>query len=349
MISLQQIADQLQISRVTVSKVVNNKPGVGLRTRKRILECLFNNGYTKIDSELFAEFGIVEQIRGKAALQTIAVVATEPHFARFWLRILNGISSTLSSQDHQLSYYFLTRDEEKSHKIPQSLLQGNTDGMIVLNVYDNETITELQKIAIPCVFLDASPQALRKNFQSDLLIIEGYRTIWQIAENLLQQGCRDIGFIGDIEYSESIRHRWAGFRDVMQHYSMALRREFCLLSEPLSHFYNQKNFNEAISAMPGLPRAFICANDFIAYMLLKYLRENNYSVPGDVLVSGFDNIGNSLDDSIPFSLTTVAVDAEYIGCRLAEQILLRLRRPSMRLETIHIEPNVIYGTSTQSF
>lgn len=100
----------------------------------------------------------------------------------------------------------------------------------------------------------------------------------------------------------------------------------------------------ALQKLGKQPQAWVCANDHIAYMVLQFLLENGQDVPGDIAITGFDNIPNPLMPR--FRLTTVSVDAWYIGYRLVSQLLMRLQHPAIPFEVVHIEPEIIYGDST---
>lgn len=74
-------------------------------------------------------------------------------------------------------------------------------------------------------------------------------------------------------------------------------------------------------AMLGVPRptAVICLNDHVAIGVLREIREHGLSVPEDVSVVGFDNIG--LSEYTNPSLTTVHVPRDYLGRLAMERIL----------------------------
>ena len=55
-----------------------------------------------------------------------------------------------------------------------------------------------------------------------------------------------------------------------------------------------------------IPQAVVCGNDYMAMGLIRELAKHGYSVPGDVIVTGFDNITDWCAD-VP-SLTTVQPD-----------------------------------------
>lgn len=60
----------------------------------------------------------------------------------------------------------------------------------------------------------------------------------------------------------------------------------------------------------GSVKAVICASDDIALSAIRYFTDNNIDVPGDVMVSGFDNTGNNYF-SVPY-LTTINWDLEQL-------------------------------------
>ena len=100
-----------------------------------------------------------------------------------------------------------------------------------------------------------------------------------------------------------------------------------------------------LNSLTSMPEAFVCASDFVADIVCKALTENGYSIPDDIMVSGFDN---QSDISYPVPLTTANVNSENFGVRLARQALYRIQHPKAYRELIYICPEVIFRESTKA-
>jgi LacI family transcriptional regulator len=96
--------------------------------------------------------------------------------------------------------------------------------------------------------------------------------------------------------------------------------------------------------LPQLPQVFFCANDFLAIPALKALRKLNYSVPGDILLCGFDNSIES--QIIEPALSTINIPSHSMGYIAADLILSRIEFPDMPYRTTYIKTNVLFREST---
>ena len=93
-----------------------------------------------------------------------------------------------------------------------------------------------------------------------------------------------------------------------------------------------------------MPQAFVCASDYVAHFVIKYLNANNYNVPEDVAVSGYDGTTEYIDQAD--YLTTVQVQIRELGKRLVNQLLYRINNPESPFEATHIYSKLRYGEST---
>lgn len=339
-VAIKDIADQLRLSRITVSKVINDKPGVSLETRKKVIRKLVECGYDKLNEK---QLGLVEEHREEPS-KCIAVVAIAPDFSEFWLKIINSISRALNETRYDFIYSILVQNEEKKYVLPKLIDPQHVSGAIVINVYDDPVIRSLIDLGIPTVFLDTTPNMFQQDPGGDLVLLDGTRSIFEITSHIISKGAAQLGFIGDITYSKTILDRWEGFKKALAAYKIPMDPGLCFTSSSRCHFYEREEIVDILRDVARLPQAFVCGNDFIAFMLIDYLKERGLRVPEDVLVSGYDNIREKI--TADSHLTTVQVDTEILGRRLVRQVLMRIETPGMPKEIIYIEPDIIYRRST---
>lgn len=348
------IAVHLDISRNTVSKVMNDRGNVSDRVRKQVIEASVELGYTKIPSRLLEEYEMmrveVEDTQKKS--KNILVIATSPDFSTFWGKIINGITTQLAEEGYNCLYNFLTFDQEKNFEVPEMLKQDNIAGIIVMNVYNTETVKKITNIGIPAVYYDMPLALEMTELKADVIVVEGRKSIYNITSHLISQNDKLLGFIGDISYCKSIEERWRGFIRAHNDKGIKIHSEHCFIGKKKGHLYFDREIEGIIENLikegAVLPNGFVCANDDIAYRAIKELKKHGYRVPEDIRISGFDDIDVSeTDDKI---LTTVKINIKGIGERLAEKIIWRINQPSHRdrdYEVIKIVGKVEFRASTQ--
>lgn len=142
-----------------------------------------------------------------------------------------------------------------------------------------------------------------------------------VAEHLLQQGHRRIAFLTDDVFAETVQHRWHG-------YALALETAGVPVDSRLSLFFfgiHEPFFTTGLRILLALgkdaPTAVICSNDLVAFMLLRFLRDEGVRVPDDVAVTGY---GNAMPDyGEAMALTSVNQPFEELGRRAATTLLER--------------------------
>lgn len=342
-VSLQQVADELGISRMTVSKVINNKPGVSDETRRIVAAKLVSCGHKKV-SEHIVKTATYADAAPTDDRYNIAVVATEPDFSDFWMNIINRISKEVTARGYNFVYDVLTKQQAEDFVLPHNLQKGKMHGIIVINLYEDKAIDALIATEIPIVFFDITPDKAKYGMDSDVVLLEGKRTVYNLTCHLISKGYRRIGFVGDIFYSKTILDRYLGFRRACEEHDIDIDPELEITHSHKRHFYSDDEVPHFISGMKELPEAFVCANDTIAINLMEYLFEKGYKIPEDIAITGYDGIrGTLFRQDI---LTTALVDTFALGTRLVKQILYRMDNPDAPKETIYIEPVIRLGKST---
>ena len=197
----------------------------------------------------------------------------------------------------------------------------------------------LSSLPIPKVFLDTVPSVPYNQLHGDLLIIEGRDLIRQITSNLLRHGCRKLSFIGDVEYAQTNKERYEGFLDALHEHgiipnpslyltgSLGLRTHY----EEISHF---------LDFLPTMPDGIVCASDYIAHFIQRYLEEKGIDPEGRIVLTGFDN--NSEYLNVADRITTVDVKPKTIGSRLATKILFAIEHPKAAPEVSYVSSEVLY-------
>ena len=97
--------------------------------------------------------------------------------------------------------------------------------------------------------------------------------------------------------------------------------------------------------MPLLPDAFICANDYLAVHMMNAIKKKGLSIPGDVMVTGFD--GTSQSALVDPPLTTVQIPSVEIGRMAAGLLLERIRNPELPFSWTHIRTTPVWRSTTR--
>ncbi len=329
-ITMKDIADALNISRVTVSKAFNNQAGVSDALRELIFAKAKELGYAKLP------YQIMEQSQEEQ--RTISLVVSRPDSALFWTNIIHRMAQELASYNVNLLYTYVPSNYSKDFTLPSILSSGNVDGIVVLNVYSEEILNMINALPVPKVFLDTIPSLTDAQLSGDLLLIEGFRTESKITDLLIQNGHTEIGFLGDIDYAMTNKERYLGYCDCMNKHELIVRSEYCLTGR-IDIFSYDKKLYAFLDELKSWPTAFVCASDYVANFVQAYLNNSAHRLPHPVTLTGFDNMGEYTN--VAGRIITANVPTELLGKRLALQLLFRSEHPEAPCELIFVKPTII--------
>lgn len=336
--TLQTIAETLGVSRVTIWKALNDKPGVSQQIRQQ----------AKALWEQAAAGGSVSS-GYKNRMIHIALIVSHSQNSPFWMKIINQIATELLAQGVNLLYIYLTAEERSHFQLPAVILNGGVAGVIVMNAYDPQIIRLLSTTPVPKVFLDGVPAIPFQEMNGDVLLLDGQNSVFEIVAHLLKRGRRQLGFIGDVAYSCSNLTRWKGFQEAHRLAEIPIQPELCLIQSEDNMETDgsvQKHLCSLLDA-EQLPDGLVCVSDYIAQLALQTLQARGILVPEQIVISGYDD-DDGIENHLPSGmLTTVHVQNEQLGKRLVQQILYRIKNPEADFEVISIHSKVRYRTSTE--
>lgn len=338
-VTIQDVARELNLSRNTVAKALNNSDTVSYETRYLVIKKAYEMGYSKLSPAVLNQF----KLRNKMDETKTIVVLTRREISVYLNSIIMGISDELNINGCKLQLNFISDDDEKNLVLPLNL-QEEISGIIILSVFSKDYINQIMKYNIPVVFLDAPSNPEEVSSYGDIIIIESRESIKKITASLIEQGMRKIGFIGDITYCKTINDRYQGYLSAMKEAGLEPDSNIIATYHTERKFYKPEEVEAAVSKFPYMPEAIVCANDEIALYLMRYLSSKGLSVPEDVAVTGYDNL-EEMSKVKPF-FTTVRVGNQRLGKRLVQQLMWRIKNPNFPKEIITIGVEVVFRESS---
>ncbi|MGG1663796.1 LacI family DNA-binding transcriptional regulator [Brevibacillus sp. NRS-1366] len=299
MATIKEISRIANVSQATVSRVLSRDKtfSVSADTRKKILAVAAELGY-KSTRERKNRFYV--------AVSFMPSIFQNQVDHDFHLSIRSGIEKIASANNTELINVFSTSGETaKSYK--GAIIIGNykaseIDAMVEYLNTDNVVIVGL----------------CHDDNRFDSIWFDARKAVYLGLGHLVQNGHRDIGYIGAVENPEKPEEelRVTFFRTFMQ---KRLGNHSPMIFMGENGPQNGYKIMKEILANNKLPSAFFIANDPLAIGALKALNEAGVKVPDELSIVSFD--GHSFTDMTSPPLTTIAIPTEYMG-ELAMQTLL---------------------------
>jgi GntR family transcriptional regulator of arabinose operon len=196
---------------------------------------------------------------------------------------------------------------------------------------------------IPLVLLDRKIAGVDVDFVG----IENRRAMFDITEHLIAQGHRRIAHVTHSEPIHSVQDRAQGYLDAMRGAGSAEMTEMILTVPP----YNDERYWTVLDAVFRLPKeirptAVACIADYTAVGLAERLESLGLSSPGDVALTGFDNIVPTLPNGV--GLTTAAQPYEEIGMKAVELLMRRIQDHHAPLMSVELPARLIVRGSSEA-
>jgi len=341
-VTIQDIADALNISRNTVSKAINGTGSVSKNTKIKIFNKAAELGYKQFS---MLNQNLIETIIPKPNYEIALFSHSVLNTSHFSSPLLHTFQEHISALGYRLSMYTIREDVMNQCELPANFNHEFTKGIIVIEMF-NEKYTEfLCNLEFPTLFIDTYANTNRQIIKSDIMYMENFNSSYQMTLFLITKGYKKIGFVGDSLHCHSFYERWCGYLHAMQDSSINDFYEYCILENDNLPYYNPELLTSKIRALPRLPEAFVCANDYIAIDVIRALKSMNLTVPDDIKICGFDNSTESKIIEPP--LTTVNIPGDSMGRFAAETLLSRIEYPELSYRTIYVQTQIINRLSTK--
>jgi len=325
LVTISEIADQANVSRSTVVRVLSKKGYVSEEKRIRVEQVIDELGYVP---NKIAQ-GLKNQ-RTKMIGHIMPSSYPNPFFAR--------ISNAIEKSAHEIGYNVLTmitdRDAEREKTIVEDLLGRMVDGIIFTSTSSNELIRKVAKRDdIPIVMIErVDPTA-----QVDSILSDEVHGSFLAASHLIGHGHRKIAYIGHKPCEPVEKGRMEGYMKAVYPLGLDLDAYIKLVDN-----YSPEEGYRAISQLmevEGLEMsAVFVGSDILAVGVLNYLYEKRIHIPDDLSVIGYDDTYSGM---MAPQLTTVALPMEDIGRIAVELLLNRPAASEAKARSVLLSPYLI--------
>lgn len=351
-ITIQDIADELGVSRNTVSKAINNTGILADATRKRVLKKAIEMGYKQFSYVNIYGSGRPEAIlQPKTEKREISLFTSNSigssHFAS---TMLDKFQREISGMGHSFTVHRLRKHEIESLSLPCFYNEKRTAGIICVEIFNKDYCHMLCGLDTPTLFVDSPVVDPDRPLKSDCLYMDNQTDIGCFVSEMLRRGKKQIGFIGDISHCQSFYERFLGYRNAMYFSGLSCPKEYCITENKkgtgvLGYELYHEYLKEEIQKLRKLPDVFICANDFVALDTMQVFKELGINVPGDIWLCGFDDSPESKVTSP--TLTTVHIHSQIMGLSAVHLLMSRIKEPTLNFRRIYTETCLIYRESTE--
>lgn len=326
--SIKDIARLAGVSHSTVSRALHNHPLVNPETSKKILQIAQKHGYRPSA----AARSLVTQ-----RTYTIGVVVTnisDPFVAG----VVNGIEEVASAQGFSVFLANANADPDQEIRVVESFEERRVDGIVV-------TSSRVGALYLPLLARRRVPIVLLNNQHpsqyAHSIVIDSQQGSKDATRHLIDLGHRRIAYLGDRFGRQSDTERFEGYRAALHEAGIRAARQYVVRGDGKAE--GAVTAVAGLLALPQPPTAICCYNDMSAIGAMHRLRAAGLTIPGDISITGFDDLHISQFLNPP--LTTVRQPMFEMG-RMAMDTLIAMLSDKTPQHNIQVPGTLIVRGST---
>ena len=330
---MKDIARDLGVSVVTVSKVLRNHADISEETRERVLKRMKELDYRP-------NLAARALVTGKTHIIGLVV----PDLVHsFFSQVAKGLSTVLRKKGYGLIISSSEEDAELEREEVDQMLARRVDAIIVASSQRSvETFRRIEEQRTPYVLLDRKFEGLPANF-----VGVDDEAVGELAtEHLIEAGCRLIAHIGGQDVSTAVGRR-EGYCRALARHGIEVPPLYVVSQPHGDDDGDSTGYRVMLNLLQLTPRpdGVFCFNDPMALGAMKAIIESGLRVPEDVAIVGCGNVRYS--DFLRVPLTSVDQDCEAIGERAGKLALgLIESKIALKPKSVLLEPRLVVRQSS---
>ncbi len=311
-VTLKEIADDLGVSVVTVSKVLRNHEDISKKTRDLVLKRAKELGYRP---NLTAR----SLVTGRSSLVGLLVPdLIHPFFAE----VARAVAATLRKQGLYLLICSSEGDPDLERNQIEHLLSRRLDAIVIASVGgDEEILQAVVQSRTPLILIDRKVDIPKSHFVGSNDIMVGSLA----TEHLIAMGCKRIAHVRGPDNSVG-QKRMEGYKRALSKAGLPFRPE---LVTPVSGGDVESKaqgaeYAKALFSGGTRPDGLFCHSDPMAIGAMASALEAGLRIPKDLAIIGCGNL--HYDDSLVIPLSSVDQKSDRVGERAAQLILEQVVR-----------------------
>ncbi len=315
--NLKELSERLSVSMSTISRVMNNKPGVNDKTRALVKEYL-------------EEYGIIKNSENNN------IVIIIPDFENpYFGEIIKEASRLLLKEGFQVSIYDTDETLEIEKQIVKTVLKTGAAGVIFC-VSDGhgsaKHIEMLQSSNIPVVLFDRE-----LDFSLDGVFLNDFQSAFMATEFLIKNGCKKIALLHGPMRLKNISNRFNGYRYALEQHGIELDKHHLFEGDMhIDSGYNMtKKINEKNLDIDGI----LILNNFMTIGALDYINNNNVDMYKKLKIFGYDMPAyvHSLNPNFNY----ITRSRKEMGIQISKMIVNKIKKTDNHTNTIIIDPIIV--------
>ncbi|MGD0301343.1 MAG: LacI family DNA-binding transcriptional regulator [Bryobacteraceae bacterium] len=330
-VRMKDVARDLNVSVVTVSKALRDQSDISTATKKRIL---------KRAQELNYQPNWIARSLVSGRTHTIGLVVPDLMYS-FFAEVARGLSIRVRPFGYQVVISISEENPTLECEEVKLLLARRVDGLVLASAQPDVACPELfqaiEECKVPYVLIDRKIMGLKANYVG----VDDEKVGRMATEHLISCGCRHIAHIGGPKVSTALG-RLEGYRKALAQHGLSAPPA-CVLKGGSEDDGGYQAMRRLLT-LKQKPDGVFCFNDPVAAGAVKAILEAGLKVPQDIAVVGVGNVHYS--DQLRVPLSTVDQNSSQVGQSAAQLLLHLIEKRSRGTRTVLLQPHLVVRESS---
>lgn len=263
---------------------------------------------------------------GKSERAKIAVILASMHGGDYAYQTLTGIMK--AAEENKLDIYIFNADVVTDETVKHTVGEYNIYELINFSAFDGvilfanliqahsvltNIIEKIRKSGVPTVSIDMPLDDFY------YVGVENYDAMKHIVSHLIEEHhYTKINYLSGLDFNTDSQERLAAYCDAMKEHGLPVE-EKRIFKGAFTNVFGMQATEEMLASEEGLPEAIVCATDWVALGVRSVLVEHGIDIPGQVALTGFDNVFDA-QNAVP-RFTTVDRDMNNVGKTVIEELI----------------------------
>lgn len=333
-VTIADIARKLNTTSATVSRALNDHPGISIKTKKRVLKAAEKLRYRRntVASALR---------RGQTGIIGVIIPSAE---INFFGSVVHGIETMANQNGYNVLIYQSNESWEHEQRGIETFLNARVDGIMVSMAKEKNEYSHFlnaMHAKMPMVFFDRYDDEL----EIDSVLINDHKGGYIATTHLIDQGYSRIAHISGPQHLKIFKERLDGYKTALKEKGIPFDARLVYKGDV--SIEAGRNAIQYFLKLPTPPDAVFAVEDFTALGAIKELKLNNIKIPEDFGIIGFAN--ENFGEHISPSLSTIDQQTVNMGkeaFRLMIKLIEEKRTGKKPVQKKILEPIPIFRNSS---
>ena len=326
-ISINNLAQSLNLSASTISRALNNMPGVSQQKAEKIKKYADSLGYRPSPYH-----------GGKSSCIALLFADDTSHDEQFQRRLIYIAERYADSLG---KFLFVNFANKESQTMSRLLKSRRVDGILLASCPTRDLVKNIKLAKMPVVAIED----LTIRLNCDCIIANPASGSIELVEKLMTTGCRRFSFvIGDRKWP-SIDHRFQAMEMSLRENGLYPPPEMVIENVDATILGGQRATRKLINTDTDV---IIYGNDWTAIGGIVELNKHGIKIPDQISVAAFDN--SNFCSEISPSLTSVDLNMETVVKTAVDKLLdlIDEKKESQNYSQIEISSSLVWRDSCRS-